>query len=279
MATAVVEKSPFQILENSRFNSYEVTFEGKPSEAVRNALKALKMRWNPKRLVWYGFATEYQIRSAILKANGEAQEAPAEEATSILAPGYLGAIAVYGSKSGKHLYGAELSAAIRKDLKAAGLKATVKVETYSGGQHIYVTLQVKASDYISQEEFLNNYKISPVLNWITCPDGSQMHVEKFYSAEVSDEEREAITTYNALEAYRKAWRTGHDYNHTTVNHYHLDSLEKSLGMFTEAARERMKAACNIVSAYRYDASNSMVDYYDTNFYYDVRLKNADYKEA
>jgi len=28
----------------------------------------------------------------------------------------------------------------------------------------------------------------------------------------------------------------------------------------------------IVSAYRYDCSNGMVDYFDTNFYYDIRLK-------
>lgn len=28
----------------------------------------------------------------------------------------------------------------------------------------------------------------------------------------------------------------------------------------------------IISAYRYDCSNSMVDYFDTNFYYAIRLK-------
>ena len=269
MATAIIEKSPFQILENSRFNSFEVSFEGKPSEAVRNALKALKMRWNPKRLVWYGFATEYQIREAILNANGETPEAT-EENTCVVTDGYLGGGAFFGSKSNHHLYGKDLSAAIRKDLKAAGLKATVRVETYSGGQHIYVTLQVSASDYISKEEFIKNYSIRPAYDWIDDPEGGQIYKDKFWS--LDDEKRAAIRIYNAEKEFEKGWS-----GLLAPNNYYMNRLDESLGMFTSAAHERMQKANAIVMAYRYDESNGMVDYFDTNFYYDIRLKNIDCK--
>lgn len=274
MTTAIIEKNPFQIIENSRFNSFEVSFEGKPSEAVRNALKALKMRWNPKRLVWYGFATEYEITNAILNANGEAQEAPGE-GTCVVTDGYLGGGAIYGSKSNQHLYGKNLSAAIRKDLKAAGLKATVRVETYSGGQHIYVTMQVNASDYISKEEFVSNYQINFSCNWIADPEGGEIHSSQFWN--LDSEKRDAIRTYNALREYDKAWSTGKDHNFVGPNHYYMDNLDKTLGMFTKAAHDRMRKANAIVLAYRYDESNGMVDYYNTNFYYDIDLKNVDYK--
>ena len=39
-------KTNYEIRENREFASREVTFEGKPSAAVRTALKALKMRWH-----------------------------------------------------------------------------------------------------------------------------------------------------------------------------------------------------------------------------------------
>ena len=36
--------------------------------------------------------------------------------------------------------------------------------------------------------------------------------------------------------------------------------------------EIIKKVNSIISAYRYDESNSMVDYFDTNFYYDIHTK-------
>ena len=38
----------YEIITNPTFNSLEVYFEGKPGEAIRAALKALKFRWNNK---------------------------------------------------------------------------------------------------------------------------------------------------------------------------------------------------------------------------------------
>lgn len=55
----------YTITQNSEFNSLEITFDGKPSQAVRDALKALRFRWHGVKKIWYGYATEEQTRAAI----------------------------------------------------------------------------------------------------------------------------------------------------------------------------------------------------------------------
>ncbi len=53
------------IKHNEQFNSLEITFSGKPSEAVRDALKALKFRWHGVKKLWYGYSSEDAARAAI----------------------------------------------------------------------------------------------------------------------------------------------------------------------------------------------------------------------
>ena len=43
------------IARNEKFNSYELTFDGKPSENVREVLKANGYRWHKVRGIWYGY--------------------------------------------------------------------------------------------------------------------------------------------------------------------------------------------------------------------------------
>ena len=63
----------YTITENAKFGSLEITFPAKPDEATRDALKALKFRWNGKRGLWYCFATVEAVKAAL---EGEtAQEA------------------------------------------------------------------------------------------------------------------------------------------------------------------------------------------------------------
>ena len=68
----------YTITENAKFGSLEVTFDAKPDEATRDALKALKFRWNGKLGLWYGFATVEAVEAAL---NGQtAQEQTASPA-------------------------------------------------------------------------------------------------------------------------------------------------------------------------------------------------------
>ena len=54
----------YEIRQNAAYNSLEVYFEGKPGEAIRAALKALKFRWNNKKMCWYGFADREEVMKA-----------------------------------------------------------------------------------------------------------------------------------------------------------------------------------------------------------------------
>lgn len=199
-------KTIYTITENKTYNSREITFEGKPSEAVRTALKGLKLRWHGQKKCWYGFATETQIIAAICAAE---QDAPAEDGAAVYTDGYLGGGAVYGSKSGKSLYGADLSAAIRADLKQAGIK-----------------------------------------------------VDKYFAADAAEQAR--IRTAAAEYAYDCILRRGT----VEVNQYHIDSND----YLTASGLALLRRVDAIIRAYRYDESNSMVDYFDTNFYYDLEVK-------
>ncbi len=55
----------YTITNNTEFNSIEIVFDGKPSEAVREALKALRFRWHGVKKLWYGYAEENTVRAAI----------------------------------------------------------------------------------------------------------------------------------------------------------------------------------------------------------------------
>lgn len=55
----------YTITANPAFNSLEITFDGKPAQEVRDALKALKFRWHAEKKCWYGYSDENTVRAAI----------------------------------------------------------------------------------------------------------------------------------------------------------------------------------------------------------------------
>lgn len=63
----------YSITINQQFNSLEITFDSKPSEAIREVLKSFRFRWNPKKSIWYGFAEREELEKAL------ADEKPAKE--------------------------------------------------------------------------------------------------------------------------------------------------------------------------------------------------------
>ena len=68
------------LTKNADFGSLEITFDGKPAQAVRDALKALRFRWHGVRRVWYGYADEATTRAALDGVNGST--VPAEDQNS-----------------------------------------------------------------------------------------------------------------------------------------------------------------------------------------------------
>ena len=74
----------YEIRTNPQFNSIEVYFDGKPSEAVRTALKSLKFRWHSVKRCWYGYASEPSTAEAITAASTE------EEPNTVVGDGCIG---------------------------------------------------------------------------------------------------------------------------------------------------------------------------------------------
>ena len=253
----------YTITHNEQYDSHEVTFDSKPAKSILDAMKALGMRWNHKKGCWYGFATERQLIDAIID-NGNGETVTGEETTAtVYTDGYLGGGAVYGAKSNQHLYGADLSKAIREDLKKAGIKGvTVRCNSYSGGQTITATVAFQPEELANPAEYLSNYRIKASQYWLWTGSES-IHVDKYFEA--TAEEQHAIRYMVAKAEYTKYATTEQD-----LNVYHLDKYSE----FSPAFMAKLRAVQAIITAYRYDESNSMVDYFDTNFYYDIKTKPA-----
>lgn len=248
----------YTITNNPQFDSLEITFDGKPSEEIRNALKALKFRWHGVKKCWYGFAAESEVINAIL--NNSTEETPADVVTD----GYLGGGAVYGSKSNLHLYGTDLAKAIRADLKKAGIKG-VTIASKHG--NIQATVTTSEADRVPENDFIASYEVHGSFGWVDYTDdnGSRrtVHICDYY--DLDPELKERIRVEQARAEYARDYATQNG-----VNHYHID---KYTG-FTKACRDKLHNVLNIISAYRYDESNSMVDYFNTNFYIDIYTKPA-----
>ena len=54
----------YEIRPNAQFNSLEIYFNEKPGEKIREALKALKFRWNGKKACWYGYGEAEEVKKA-----------------------------------------------------------------------------------------------------------------------------------------------------------------------------------------------------------------------
>lgn len=245
----------YTITNNNRYGTCEVSFTDKPQVSVLSALKALGMRWNSKRVLWYGFASEAEIKNAIMQAQPE--EVPAQIAQA----GYLGAVAVSGAKSNRRLYGAELSAAIRTDIKVAGIKGvTVNVKEFSGGQEITATIKGSAADCADRAEYIDKWTPGG-RNWIDLGDDGTISARDFYAME--DGQNEIRMKAAAIEYDARTCAGFH-----SVNQYHIDSYTE----YTPEFIAKINAVNAIIRNYNYDDSNSMVDYFDTNFYYDLYVK-------
>ncbi len=86
----------YSINHNETFGSLEITFDGKPSETVRAALKALRFRWHGVKKLWYGYADEQTARAAI----DGAEPVEAAKVTPIKAAAPAEKVNKYGVKVG-----------------------------------------------------------------------------------------------------------------------------------------------------------------------------------
>lgn len=253
----------YTISKNQQFNSLEITFDSKPADTIREALKALKFRWHSVKKCWYGYTDEGTARAAI-EGKENTPEVSADYHTTA-SDGYMGAIEYTGSKyAGSRLYGKELSSAIReafKECKIGGV--TVSVHSYSGGQDITVKVKALASDIIDRETFIKGFSIiSHSFVWLKNLDGSDIHRD--YLPWDDSDKMEEIRAYNAAYTYDTAKKEiGSEYGHDLHN--------MPDGFFTESFNKKIAAIKKILAAFNHDDSNSQVDYFDRHFYENIRI--------
>lgn len=250
-------KTPYRITNGTAAGAHEVYFDGKPSEAVREALKGLKMRWNHKKVCWYGFSDESAIISAIQHS----------EAADVATDGYMGGGAYYGSKSRTHGRRDTLDA-IREDIKAAGIKGvTARKDPRGYTPHYTFTVKVTSEDIIPREQFINAYEFNFRFGKVYLGNGKHVGTNDLNRMSIEEYQTTKIQAANA--AYDKIAKDLDNYGEgmSLGSGAYTDSPE-----FTEELNKKIHKVFQIVEAYHWDESNAMVDYFNANFYYSVVAK-------
>lgn len=192
--------------------------------------------------------------------------------TTTASDGYMGATKLTGSKSHGYLSDADLSKAIKQSLQAvlapelSKSDVRVKKESYSMGRSIYITLRLDKTKYaptrdeykasVAEEVKQNRY------NWIKDGNGKDVFHDAYW--QMSEEEKRKAEEETAEQQAK--WN--YDREETSINQYHIDS-EKLLN---EEGKKIVEVANQVVKAYNYDDSNAQVDYFDTNFYYNLYVE-------
>lgn len=197
-----------------------------------------------------------------------------EQFYTVASDGYLGAIKTTGSKSAVYLRDAELSKQIRQALQevlAPELsKSDVKVrkESYSMGRSIHITLRLDKGKYAPTRDEYKQIVIDNVrrdkYTWIKADDKDDKGTfHEAYWSMTEDEKRKAEQA--TAEQYA-VWN--YDRDTTDINQYHIDSEE----MLNDDGKKIIEVANQVIKAFHYDDSNAQVDYFDTNFYYDIKVE-------
>lgn len=247
-----------QINFNKELNGIEILFEGKPDAATLDALKANGYRWHRVKKLWYAKQTPERV--ALAESLTDGQPAPVKESAPVYNLENLGANKpnCYG--------GAELSKAIREELKRRGVKnCTVKVCHYD---HIYITWKASADDFASLEEAANRCNIWDLFRYSRVyKDGREIY-ETDYN-ELTDEEKTA-----ALRETVK--RDINRFCNVYAGTWH--ELRNARDYYNELSQKGYKTLSAIVAIgnqWNYDNSDSMTDYFDVGYILDVDIVKPD----
>lgn len=251
----------YNIKNNTDFGSLEIYFSEKPAAAVLAALKNARFRWHGVKKCWYGYGlTEWSAADLINGATPDAEKAK----TACVGDGYMGGGSYYGGNSAQNLHGQDLKKAILQEIKRAGLRGVTCKSGRGGTDSFTFSIRMEKADFVGREEYINAYEVPTGATWINYLDAGgklQCIFAQKYWFDISDAEREEIKKGAAAEEYdAEALRE------CEINHYYLDKYNA----FSSVGLAKIKKLCAVIDSFRWDESNSMVDYFNTNFYFDVR---------
>ena len=255
----------YVINKNQQFNSLEITFEGKPSAEVRNALKALKFRWHGQKKVWYGFAEEDAVLTAIRSAGAEEPEEliipePEKVDEGTLYEGWC------GGNNYKWRTDKELKALLSADFKKAKVPASIRFGRGSYITSLTVTIRIHRDDILSFAEYKDKNPLKPESSYYyRAPDG----MTKCIDLESLDN-MEGAEHADMVDRIQRLKYDGAVYN-----------LQRSSGVcvtdrvLSGRASKLLDKAQAIVDSYNRDCSNAMIDYFDRSIYDNYAFKIVD----
>lgn len=245
----------YRIENNEQYNSKEIYFEGIPEKETREALKALKFRWNPKKSCWYGFATDEEIK----KACENVLTIPAYEATEVgtIYEGWK------GGNNNKWSSDEELKKMILADLKKCGIKATIRFHRGGYITSFTITVTIKPDHIKNFESWKENFHIAwSTWNYYTDENGSVQAIfgEKLINCEDTELlENIARTEYKMEVEHLTASGTYHN---------------ESENVLTDEGNAILHTVTQIIDSYNHDNSNGQIDYFDVSFYKQICFKLA-----
>lgn len=251
-----------QININKELNGIEIIFEGKPDAATLDALKANGYRWHRVKKLWYAKNTAERLALAESLADGQQIPAPVKES----APAPVYNLENLGANKPNCYGGAELSKAIREELKRRGVKnCTVKVSNYD---HIYITWKASADDFASLEEAANRCNIWDLFRYSRVyKDGREIY-ETDYN-DMTDEEKTAALRETVSRDINRFCNVYAGTWHELRNDRDFYNELSSKGYNT------LSAIIAIGNQWNYDNSDSMTDYFDVGYILDVDIVKPD----
>lgn len=270
----------YTITKNTEKNGIEIYFDGKPAQEVRDALKAMRFRWHGVKKCWYGRADEPAVVAAL---GGDPVAAPVAAQVPAKASAASGTvwppINLDGIENNKKTtYGAEFAAVIRADLKRRGVTGvTIRAGKATYTDTITATVTMKPEDFRSAEEaaardgwrsFFRSEEYGVKVGGVEYHrlyEGCETETRKYISCGSNYTDTSEGSNFPVLRAYFMD-----RIRRFSFNEHHMEP-EKNPEV-TAAALERLTAIVKIINSYNWNHSDSMTDYFDVGFYFDVDIK-------
>ena len=263
----------YEIKPNDQFKSLEIYFSDKPETATREALKALKFRWNPKKSCLYGFANLATLSETLENVTGSK---PEDNTVLIPAAEFVDGGGLYDGWQGGNNHNWNSTKELKELLKAAfkkvGLKVTIKEKSSNYHYALHFTMTISRShDVETFERFVEKYG----------RDYSKMF--PFYSMNYYDEDGTVHSIHHDIwtklcntnneeaEKYFQA-HLKYEYDHEIK---YCAGCSGDLDALTDEANKKKQLLKDIVNSFNRDCSNGMIDYFDRDFYDSYYFKVID----
>lgn len=169
-----------------------------------------------------------------------------------------------GNNSNRFLYGRQLSQTIRDALKMYKIKGvSIKIEQFTGGQALYITIKAKPTDFISKTEYIENGDYREIIKARFFYEGvKETNGKKEY---IRNNDLDAI--FNASpEEQDKMLRIHRSCEYDYIREQEALKPWECLEICTKEFLYKLEKVEGTVKSFNYSKDHDYTDYHETNFY-------------